>query len=312
MHKEWADSITKDQHPFIPAFLINNFRDASPFVHQILATFNAFTIPRSDIYLLEGITCILPAIIREKKNSKIIILNCDNFFEDVFPKSKGIKRKLYEWYIKHIDGVISNSEYVKDISEKYIDVPNFVVNPGINKKFFKVNANYNSGNIAHGLSAIRKQKGSDLVIEAFEKIKKSNKLYLIGPKKDVIIPDDSKIILTGWTDHPEEYLKKCSIFVNPARTEPFGMNIIEAMAAGFAPIISKNCGAKEAVEKLDKKLIIKPTVSEIIKAINWLNESNRKEVLGKKAKIIAKKYMKEESIKRFRKTFFELVKEIKK
>jgi glycosyltransferase involved in cell wall biosynthesis len=311
MHKTWVDGITEQKYSFIPKITLNLFRAGNPLLHQFLAFIHSPIIPKSDVYLIENMACILPVILRKKKNSKIILMNCDNFFYDVFPKSKGIMRKIYFFYLKQINGIISNSKYIKKISQKYTSIPNFVVNPGINSKYFKIDSNRNS-NIAHGLSALRKQKGTDLVIKAFEKMNLNNQLYLIGPKGDVSIPKDKRIIFTGWTDRPEKYLINCGIYVNPARFDSFGMNMVEAMAAGFAPIVSENCGAKEIVAKLDKKLIIKPTVSEIIKTINWVKEGNRKEVLGKKAKEIAKKYTIEKSTKKFRKEFFDLMGEIRK
>lgn len=310
LHKKWASTITSEHYSFIPRPLINKFRASNPVIHQLLALFTAWRIPKADVYLLEGITCLLPAIMRKKKYSKIIMLNADSFFDDL-TNMKGIKRKIFMFYLKHIDGIISNSDYSKALAKRHVQIPQKVVYPGIDNKYFKINANIKSKNIAHGLSTLRKQKGTDLVIEAFKRMKNKDKLYLIGPVDDVTVPKQDNIIVTGWTEHPEEYLKKCGVYVNPARFESFGMNIVEAMAAGFAPIVSDKCGAKDIVKKLSDRLIIKPGVENIIKSINWLNEKNRKVELGKKAKIIAKEHTIDNSIKNFKKTFIELVNEIK-
>jgi len=325
MHKLWADSVTDKHTPFLPESWLETFRLAPAIVHQILAVLTFWRIPKDDVYLIENMICMLPTYLRSPK-SKRILMNCDNFF-DIYKNTIGIKRWIYSWLMSKINGFISNSELSKHTLEQYIEVPNKIVYPGIDHKFFKINPNFNSNNIAHGMSGIKWQKGSDIMIEAFKQINNNNHLYLIGPMAlDGFIEDkvtDSKsltelkyidesqpIISTGFVDNPQQYLAKCSIFVNPARYEPFGMNIAEAMAAGFAPIVSENCGAKVIVEQINKKLIIQPTQPEIIKAIKWLNQGNRKQVLGLKARQIAKNYTMKASTNNFKQEFQDLLGEI--
>lgn len=308
LHKKWADSVATKSAPFLPKIFLNA-RSSTPLIGQSLSIIKSMMIPKSDVYLLEGMNCALPAIIRKRKNTKLILINSDTFFYDL-EHAKGVKKKIYLWYLKRIDGIISTSEMMKKLVEKYTSAPNRVVYPGINPEFFKADADYTSKNIAHGLSLLRKQKGTDLVIEAFNKMKDKDKLYLIGDIGDVEIPHNKNIIATGWVDSPNKYLSRCSIYVNPARFEPFGMNIVEAMAAGLVPIVSENCGAKDIVRKISPKLIIKTNVTEILKTIDWLSRGNRKELLGKKAKKIARGCVVKNSIKNFKKAFYELIGEI--
>jgi glycosyltransferase involved in cell wall biosynthesis len=305
VHKIWADSIDAESTSFVPEKTLE-FARKHPILHQLLSISKGFG-KKSDINLIEGMQCILPAIMR---GGKIVLINSDTFFIDL-EQSKGLKRNLYLWYLKHVDAIISSSEMMKKLAEEYTDVVNYVVNPGINKKFFNIKCDLNSQDIAHGMSAIRLQKGSDIVIKVHQKRNKGF-LYLIGPIADIEIPyDDKKIIYTGWTDNPELYLLTCGYYINPARFEPFGMNIVEAMAAGFAPIVSKDCGAAEIVRRIHPYLVIKnPTVNKILKRIKFLNYKHIRENLGYKAKCIATEYTEEKSIKKFKETWKKIKKDL--
>jgi glycosyltransferase involved in cell wall biosynthesis len=55
-------------------------------------------------------------------------------------------------------------------------------------------------------------------------------------KKNIL---EKEVILTGMVDNVEDYLKEANIYVHPATYEPFGLVIIEAMAAGL-PVICLN------------------------------------------------------------------------
>lgn len=55
-------------------------------------------------------------------------------------------------------------------------------------------------------------------------------------------PENSYTIM-GWVDEPEHFLSKIDVLLHPARSEPFGMVIAEANAAGIPVIVSEHCGA---------------------------------------------------------------------
>ena len=304
MHKAWACTVTDKHVPIVPSFLLR-LRSYSALL-QIVSALTFWRCPKEDTYLLENIACVLPAWLRNPK-AKRVVMNCDNFFE-LYSQSRGFKRLIYDWYISKVDAYISNSEMTEKLALKNSPkVPSKVVYPGIASKWFNIQRS-NNNSIAHGMSGHQKQKGSDKMLKAFKQIKKGT-LYLIGPAVgDMADYKPTKnVILTGWTDKPEEYLKKCSIFINHSRFEPFGMNIVEAMAAGFAPIVSENCGAKTLVEQIDKNLIIKNNVLDNIK---WLNTGNRKQVLGIKAKSIAVAHTIQSSEDEFKKKFKEVVNDV--
>jgi len=300
LHKAWADTITKKHYKFIPSWIPKSFM-MNAILSQVSALLKTPFIPSADLYLAEDLVCILPAILRKKKNGKIIVINSSPSFLRAL-KSKGILKKIFNWYISKVDFVISTSEMMQKIAFQTTKVKNTIIYPPLlNEKFININADYKSGIIGHGLSGICKNKGSDIIIDAFLKLKNKNKLLLIGPMVEKIKLYEN-IENTGWVKRPENYLKKCSYFVNSARFEPFGLNILEAMCMGIPPIVSNKCGAYKIVEKVSKELIINPRKEDIIKKIEWLqNNTKIYKSLSKKSKLVAKKFIKENKIIDFKK-----------
>jgi len=59
---------------------------------------------------------------------------------------------------------------------------------------------------------------------------------------------DQRIRLTGWMDDVAELLSTLDLFVSPSRSEPFGLAIVEAMAAGVPVIATTSEGAREIID----------------------------------------------------------------
>jgi glycosyltransferase involved in cell wall biosynthesis len=59
---------------------------------------------------------------------------------------------------------------------------------------------------------------------------------------------NQRIRLSGWVDDIAELLVSFDLFVSPSRSEPFGLSIVEAMAAGTPVISSMSEGAREIID----------------------------------------------------------------
>jgi len=57
-----------------------------------------------------------------------------------------------------------------------------------------------------------------------------------------------RVKLLGWTNEVEKVLGTFDLFVSPARAEPFGLSIVEAMAAGVPVLATMSEGACEIIE----------------------------------------------------------------
>ncbi len=95
--------------------------------------------------------------------------------------------------------------------------------------------------------------------------------------------------LPGWVDDIASTLATLDLFVSSARAEPFGLSIVEAMAAGVAVIATASEGAREIIEP-DQTARLLPIgdVQGIAKAINeLLNDRNERERLARNALLAA-------------------------
>jgi glycosyltransferase involved in cell wall biosynthesis len=57
-----------------------------------------------------------------------------------------------------------------------------------------------------------------------------------------------RIHLIGWVDEVAKLLPTFDLFVSPSRSEPFGLSIVEAMAAGTPVIATMSEGAREIID----------------------------------------------------------------
>jgi L-malate glycosyltransferase len=97
-----------------------------------------------------------------------------------------------------------------------------------------------------------------------------------------------RVQLTGWTDEVAGLLATLEVFVSPARSEPFGLSIVEAMAAGVPVIATESEGAREIIDGGHSgRLVPIGNVEALAKAIaDLLGDANERERLAGKALIV--------------------------
>lgn len=59
---------------------------------------------------------------------------------------------------------------------------------------------------------------------------------------------NQRVSLAGWIEDVAELLPTFDLFVSPARSEPFGLSIVEAMAAGVPVVATMSEGAREIID----------------------------------------------------------------
>lgn len=161
------------------------------------------------------------------------------------------------------------------------------------------------------------KKNQQLAIKVIKELHLLNypfHLYLLGdgPNKEDLKLLTAKLGLSkfihfeGKVDHPEHYLRSKSIYLHTATYEPFGLVLIEAMAAGIPIVCTDGKGNRDIISEgvngyLDKSFNEKQIASIIIETIS--NQSKTNEIISN-----AKNYCEKYDIKEYVKKLLEIYK----
>lgn len=98
------------------------------------------------------------------------------------------------------------------------------------------------------------------------------------------------ISMPGWRDDMPAELSSLTLFVSAARSEPFGLAIVEAMAAGLPVVAAASEGALEIIEDGHTGRLVKVDDPEALaKAINDLLDNPHERLrLGRNAQLAAR------------------------
>ncbi len=99
-----------------------------------------------------------------------------------------------------------------------------------------------------------------------------------------------RVHLVGWVEDVAELLATLDVFVSPSRSEPFGLSIVEAMAAGVPVIATSSEGAREIIDADSTGLMVPiadvKTLADAISSL--LDDRARRELLATNAKRAAR------------------------
>lgn len=158
-------------------------------------------------------------------NKNDLLITADKSIRNTL-RANGVKKP-----IKVIPLGIDRKKFKKDLQKRVLM-----------RRKLKVTDNFVIGYLGR-LSA---EKNIAMLIKAVELVKKKipkAKLLLIGGGAQEKLAQGKKdVILTGFVDNPEDYLKAVDVFVLPSKTETTALALMEAMAVGL-PIISSAVGA---------------------------------------------------------------------
>ena len=151
------------------------------------------------------------------------------------------------------------------------------------------------------------QKGFDLLIKAFALISDKCPQWHIdifgdgdeeSTLRSLIIQNglEGKIILNHATDNVFEEFLKSDFFVFSSRFEGWGLVLVEAMSCGI-PAISFRCkyGPEDIItDGKDGLLVTDGNIEELAERILWMtNHPEQCRILGKEARITARRYKKD-------------------
>lgn len=102
-------------------------------------------------------------------------------------------------------------------------------------------------------------KGLDVLIEAFERARLPDaRLVIVGQGKawkTLREQAGPQVLMPGFTEHPQDWLAAFDGFVSAARSEPFGLVLLEAMEAGLPILASATEGARHLAPQLPEPLL---------------------------------------------------------
>ena len=103
---------------------------------------------------------------------------------------------------------------------------------------------------------------------------------------------NGNVSMPGWQDDIPTLLSSLTLFVSAARSEPFGLSVVEAMAAGLPIVAAASEGALEIVEDgVSGKLVPIDDPESLAQAINHLlDDPVERSRLGRNAQLAAQHY----------------------
>jgi glycosyltransferase involved in cell wall biosynthesis len=304
VHKEFAKSVTNE---FYCSYTNKMFR--LPILKNIDALIRSFFLKKAEVYLCEGGTDLLTAFPKKmvNKNVEIIALVASSY--GIIGVTNPLSKIIMKHLLNKCDGVIAVSDYIKDeLKKEGIKIPIKVVNPFLDyERFSKISANLTNNNFLY-IGRNHPERNIKNLINVFRIL--SCKLTIVG--NGFYEKKDENIEFHGPTKNIEMYLANHTFFIDLSLFAPYPVAVLEAMASGCIPIVSKNCGNKELLEKngLRELIIYEDDPKEIAKKIEKLVRKDIKwrENVSKKVKIIAKEKNKERQVLQFKKTIKEFLK----
>jgi glycosyltransferase involved in cell wall biosynthesis len=284
-----------------------------------------------DLFISEGMNpmFLLYFIKLLNRKKKIIALFADGmpyvFSEKpkwYFEESGGIKRFMKKVYVgffssklfDKIDAGIAVSKLEKEyVLRMNPDIKVEIAYPYITSEKYneltKVTPNLET-HIIFTIADRRAYKGVDLLLDAFRIVKEEIKdAELLIRGSGFNYPRLEAVKFLDRIPNLSIIFRKSSLYVQPSRFDPFPVSVLESMLSGVPPVVTNMVGSKEAVEELGEDFIRDVRADDIAEGIlRYFDLSlSQKKRISKKCRELAMKFDEETCIKKFRRTFFEIV-----
>jgi glycosyltransferase involved in cell wall biosynthesis len=235
-----------------------------------------------------------------------------------YPLLRFLDRK----FVKSVNSILTFSDYLTNEIKQIYTKPIKMIGPlGVdsyngkyNKEILSKYGIKENTKILLTVNRLQIRKRISLLIEAMPTIlnqQPTTKLVIVGsgPEETKLkelttkLNLDKHILFTGYVDEKNlsSFYMIADIYVHLAKNEPFGLSVIEAMAAGKTVISVKEGGPAEILNENETGFFIEPTAQAVAdKVIYLLKAKNKLMEIGKKAKdYIINNYNWNSYIKRF-------------
>ena len=270
-----------------------------------------FNRKKYDIFLIEGIWQYFSLLARLLLKNYFVFIHgaLDPFFR--LNNFKRIKKQIYWRLIEKKNLILSNAILLTSNEEKkllgntYVNTKKLVkkvigfgiLKPKINKKkvlniFYRKFPQLKNTFFLLYLGRFHEKKGCDLLINAFTKIKKKNKVKILfaGPNsiyKKKIQNLSKRLNLNKniiWTENSiSGDLKYGAILASKSmvlfsRGENFGVSIVESLSLGRPVLISDKVNIHNEIKNYNAGFVCKNNTNDISKLINKFNDLNKSQL----------------------------------
>ncbi len=135
----------------------------------------------------------------------------------------------------------------------------------------------------------RQRKDVDFIVAGADKSRESeNQARVEKLIRELELEHNVKLL--GWIEDVAKLLSTFDLYVSPARSEPFGLTIVEAMAAGVPVIATRSEGASEILSDGETGRLIPIDDIEILAGVisELLSDPAQRERLALNAKSVAR------------------------
>ncbi len=275
----------------IPVISIGRIRDSVKNKQQrALIMFLTKKLPPYDLYIICS-SWAMSALVRNKPN----ICYMHSPIREIWDLSDGIRRTkkllhqrilfdfyvkthriLNHWFVKHTGFILCNSTNTQRRTITYLGRDSLLIYPPVEVKRIRYGT---TGDYWLSVNRLCSHKRIDLQMEAFSALK-DEKLIIVGSygrtvadeayvKKVMKWKPDNVEIKSFITEVEKEQLyANCKAFITTSEDEDFGMNAVEAMAAGKPVVAVNEGGYRETVINGKTGYLVNPDTKSIIQGIH--------------------------------------------
>jgi glycosyltransferase involved in cell wall biosynthesis len=186
-----------------------------------------------------------------------------------------LHRRLYRSAVRDADRIVAISDVVRGRVKKYLDRDSAVVYPPVDVEGFR---HIEDGDFWLSVNRLYPEKRIEVQVEAFRQMP-AEKLVIVGgygkgehsvryarrllqslPPNVTVVSNVDDLVL-------KDYYGRCRGLVTTAVDEDFGMNAVEAMAAGKPVIAVREGGYLETVEPGRTGTFIDPDPAAVVRAV---------------------------------------------
>lgn len=265
-------------------------------IEDLITAFSFRHISKHRIYILEDASALYGAPFLARRSDPTIILLATSHRTTMQGYEFDLRKRPIEtvrWLDRrvdiaclqriarrYVDGVIANSELsAASIRRLAPELPVRVVEPYVQPSVYdrlqSVETSFDEPTVVF-VGKAREHKGLDLLIEAWPEIRRrvpGASLELVGRDHDSAHGRVEGVTVRGYVDRLDEVFEDSSLYVHPARYEPWGVAPVEAMLAGVPPIVTDRTGIASLVSRIDERLVVSPDPAELAETVGWYFET---------------------------------------